>query len=128
MDDGRSWCIILSVLFLALSFFGSLAATAIPEANDATLREREEKGSSVRILMAAPNSSAEQLISAVNGLLEFLDRRDLQLIGQLDTGEEIQPELTRAEYLRLLKAAKDRPQLMYKSSRNLGHTRHFFSI
>ncbi len=44
MDDGRSWCIILSVLFLALSFFGSLAATAIPEASDTKLREREENG------------------------------------------------------------------------------------
>lgn len=33
-------------------------------------------------------------ISAANGLLAFLGRRDLQLIGQLDTGEEIQPELT----------------------------------
>ena len=35
------------------------------------LREREKTGSSARILMAAPNSSAEQLISAVNGLLEL---------------------------------------------------------
>ena len=45
-------------------------------------------------------------ISAANGLLAFLGRRDLQLIGQLDTGEEIQPELTRAEYLRLLTTAR----------------------
>lgn len=45
-------------------------------------------------------------LSAANGLLEYLDRRDLQLLGQLETGEELLPELTRAEYLRLLQAAK----------------------
>ena len=44
-------------------------------------------------------------ISAANGLLEFLGRRDLQLLGQLEPGTEPQPELTRAEYLRLLSAA-----------------------
>ena len=51
LDDGRSWCIILSVLFLALSFFGSLAATAIPEANDATLRERARKRSTSGLII-----------------------------------------------------------------------------
>ena len=45
-------------------------------------------------------------VSAVNGLLEFLDRRDLQLIGQLQAAPEPQPELTRTEYLRLLSAAR----------------------
>ena len=34
------------------------------------LREREETGSGVRIRMAAPNSSAEELVAAVNGLRE----------------------------------------------------------
>ena len=50
--------------------------------------------------------TANTHVSAVNGLLAYLGRRDLQLIGQLDTGEEIQPELTRAEYLRLLTTAR----------------------
>lgn len=45
-------------------------------------------------------------LSAANGLLEYLGRRDLQLIGQLETAEELLPELTRAEYLRLLQVAK----------------------
>lgn len=42
LDDGRSWCIILSLLFWILSFWGSLAAGAIPEVNDTKLKEREE--------------------------------------------------------------------------------------
>lgn len=44
MDDGRSWCIILSVLFWIFSFFGALSAAAIPEVNDTKLKEREEDG------------------------------------------------------------------------------------
>lgn len=45
-------------------------------------------------------------ISAANGLLEYLGRRDLQLTGQLEAELEPQPELTRTEYLRLLSAAR----------------------
>ena len=56
-------------------------------------------------------------ISAANGLLAFLGRRDLQLIGQLDTEEEIQPELSRTEYLRLLATA-----------RNLGRERTYLMV
>ena len=41
-------------------------------------------------------------LTAANGLLDHMGRRDLQLLGQLDVVPEIQPELTRAEYLRLL--------------------------
>lgn len=44
LDDGRSWCIILSVLFFALGFFFSAAETAVPGANEAKLREQEEAG------------------------------------------------------------------------------------
>ena len=56
-------------------------------------------------------------ISAANGLLAFLGRRDLQLIGQLDTEGEIQPELSRTEYLRLLATA-----------RNLGRERTYLMV
>ena len=45
-------------------------------------------------------------MSAANGLLDFLDRRDLQSRNKLSVGPERQPELTRAEYLRLLSAAR----------------------
>ena len=45
-------------------------------------------------------------ISAANGLLEYLGRRDLQLTGQLEAELAPQPELTRTEYLRLLSAAR----------------------
>lgn len=44
-------------------------------------------------------------ISAVNGLVDFLGRRDLQYVGSLET-EGPRPELTRAEYLRLLSTAR----------------------
>ena len=45
-------------------------------------------------------------LSAANGLLDYLDRRDLQLTGRLSVHPEAQPELTRAEYLRMLSAAR----------------------
>ena len=41
--------------------------------------------------------TANTHVSAANGLLAYLGRRDLQLIGQLDTEEEIRPELSRPE-------------------------------
>lgn len=53
----------------------------------------------------SPNTVNTHL-SAVNGLLEHLGRRDLQLVGQLDPEPAVQPELTRTEYLRLLQAAR----------------------
>lgn len=61
--------------------------------------------------------TANTHVSAANGLLAYLGRRDLQLIGQLDTGEEIQPELSRNEYLRLLATA-----------RNLGRERTYLMV
>ena len=54
---------------------------------------------------------------SANGLLAYLGRRDLQLIGQLDTEGEIQPELSRTEYLRLLATA-----------RNLGRERTYLMV
>ena len=61
--------------------------------------------------------TANTHVSAANGLLAYLGRRDLQLIGQLDTEEEIQPELSRTEYLRLLATA-----------RNLGRERTYVMV
>ena len=58
-------------------------------------------------------------ISAANGLLDYLGRRDLQLTGQLETETAPQSELTRTEYLRLLSAAraleKERTYLLVKA-------------
>ena len=45
-------------------------------------------------------------VAEVNGLLDFLGHRECQLPGQLDVGEDCQPELSRSEYLRLLAAAR----------------------
>ena len=56
--------------------------------------------------------SVNHRISAVNGLLEYCGRRDLQAVDLPLPGEIAQPELTRGEYLRLLSAARllDRDQ------------------
>lgn len=68
--------------------------------------------------------TANAALSAANGLLEFLGRRDLQLIGQLEPAPEPQPELTRTEYLRLLSAAralgKERTYLLVKAFALMG--------
>ena len=61
--------------------------------------------------------TANTHVSAANGLLAYLGRRDLQLIGQLDTEGESQPELSRTEYLRLLATA-----------RNLGRERTYLMV
>ena len=57
-------------------------------------------------------------LSAANGLLDYLDRRDLQLTDRLSVHPEAQPELTRAEYLRMLSVARaldrERVYLMIK--------------
>lgn len=57
-------------------------------------------------------------LSAANGLLEHMGRRDLQLVGSLEAEPECQPELSRTEYLRLLQAArvleKERTYLLVK--------------
>lgn len=57
-------------------------------------------------------------ISAANSLLEYLGRRELQVKKPLEPSRKIQPELTRAEYLRLLSTArilgKERTYLLIK--------------
>lgn len=45
-------------------------------------------------------------ISAANGLMEYLGRRELQLMDQIKQPREPQPELTKTEYLRLLQKAR----------------------
>lgn len=45
-------------------------------------------------------------LSVVNSFLLWLDRRDLQCAQLTKLGEDVQPELSRSEYLRLLQASK----------------------
>ena len=45
-------------------------------------------------------------ISVANSLLAYLGRRELQLMERLEPRTDIQPEMTRAEYLRLLGTAR----------------------
>ena len=82
-----------------------VAADTLELWRDALLREGYSPG------------TANTHVSAANGLLAYLGRRDLQLIGQLDTEGEIQPELSRTEYLRLLATA-----------RNLGRERTYLMV
>ena len=69
-------------------------------------------------------STVNTHLSAANGLLEHLGRRDLQLVGRLASEPAVQPELIRAEYLRLLQAAraleKERAYLLVKVFALLG--------
>lgn len=53
-------------------------------------------------------SAAEinQFVIAVNGYLEYMDARELQVTDKLKSPAGSQPELTRNEYLRLLSAAR----------------------
>ena len=47
-----------------------------------------------------------QFIIVVNGYLEYMGARELQLVDKLKSPGELQPELSRNEYLRLLTAAR----------------------
>lgn len=57
-------------------------------------------------------------ISAINSLVSYLGRRDLQWIAPVETAEPARPALTRQEYLRLLHTArtlgKERSYLLVK--------------
>ena len=63
-------------------------------------------------------STVNTHLSAANGLMEYMGRRDLQLVGQLEADKGHRPELSRVEYLRLLQAArtleKERTYLLVK--------------
>lgn len=50
--------------------------------------------------------SVNARISMLNSISDYMGRRDFQFYGFRETPEIIQPELTRAEYIRLLQAAK----------------------
>ncbi|MCD7864430.1 MAG: site-specific integrase [Clostridiales bacterium] len=51
-------------------------------------------------------STVNSFTASVNGFLEFCGRRDYQVFETLKCEKDAQPELTRAEYLRLLSAAR----------------------
>lgn len=53
-----------------------------------------------------PPTGINQFIIVVNGYLEYMGARELQMVDRLKSPGELQPELTRNEYLRLLSAAR----------------------
>lgn len=50
--------------------------------------------------------SVNAFLSAANSYLDYIGHREYQLAGQLKEKKALQPELSRAEYLHLLRAAK----------------------
>ncbi len=70
------------------------------------------------------NAAINIFIAAANGLVEYCGRRELQLKDALEHNNHIAPELTRAEYLCLLSAAKaldrERTYLLIKTIVNTG--------
>lgn len=69
-------------------------------------------------------ATANAYLSAANGLMAFLGRRDLQLTSLPDACHSLRPELTRAEYLSVLASARTlgrrRDYLLVKSMVVLG--------
>lgn len=62
-------------------------------------------------------------ISAANSLVSYLGRRDLQFMPRLEPDPGQQPALTRAEYLRLLQAARQEgKERLYLAVKVLGST------
>lgn len=63
-------------------------------------------------------------VSVWNSLMQYLNHRDWQVETFSDIREDVQPELTRAEYLRLLSAAKqlgqERAYLLIKALGGIG--------
>ena len=51
-------------------------------------------------------STINEFIVVANGYLEYVDMREHQVIDRLEHVNEVQPELSRGEYLRLLQTAK----------------------
>lgn len=66
--------IFIAILLLIICLALAMRLYTVERALDGAakqLKEAEETGSTARLLLAAPNSSAEALIAAVNGLLEL---------------------------------------------------------
>lgn len=51
-------------------------------------------------------TAVNQFIVAANGYLDYVHARELQVTDKLKVSKELQPELTRGEYLRLLSTAR----------------------
>ena len=71
-------------------------------------------------------------IVAANGYLDFVHARDLQITDKLKVPKELQPELTRREYLQLLSTARalerERVYLLIKVFGNTNLTVHKISL
>lgn len=95
----------------------------LPDGKEITRSTLEEWRAELLAHGYAPRT-VNAALSEANGFLEWLDLRKYQLVGQLDIGDDVQPELTRAEYLRLLSTAralgKERTYLLVKTFATTG--------
>ena len=107
-----------------LSTYQKRLALLWKEPNDHWIGRETVKDAVERLVSGGyANQTVNMMLTAVNGLLNFLGRRDLQYTRRLET-DTVQPELTRGEYLRLLGAAKalgkERTYLLVKTFATLG--------
>lgn len=69
-------------------------------------------------------TTINQFMVVSNGYLDYMGRREYQVVEKLTLSEDIQPELSRAEYLRLLQTARalgrERVYLIVKVFANTG--------
>lgn len=69
-------------------------------------------------------TTINQFMVVSNGYLDYMGRREYQVVEKLTLPEELQPELSRAEYLRLLQTARalgrERVYLIVKVFANTG--------
>ena len=119
MDNkGRSKASIESYRTALAAFYEFLPDEKILD-EDTTLQWRDylrENGYSQRTINAR--------MSIFNSFLQYLGKRDWQYIGQITLPDDVQPEITRSEYLRLLQAAKqlgkERTYLLIKTLAGAG--------
>jgi len=115
---GRSKSSIESYQTALIAFYNFLPDEKILD-ETTTLQWRDflrENGYSQRTINAR--------MSIYNSFLQYLGKREWQYIGQTALPDDVQPEITRAEYLRLLQAAKqlnkERTYLLIKTLAGAG--------
>ncbi len=99
-ENGRSKSTIETYQRIVKNFYQYLPEEKLlaPDTLFRWQRDLVEKGYAGRTI--------NQNISVINNFLQFLGKRGWQCLEQMEKTEEIQPELTRAEYMRLLQTAK----------------------
>ena len=78
----------------------------LPDEDKTVSRDRLQKWQKQLIEEGYAPSTINEFLIVANRYLDYYDRREHQLIERLEKTDDLQPELSRKEYLRLLQAAK----------------------